>query len=135
MQTLILAGIAFPILFVIDLLWIGVIGNGFYKSQLGSLMRPDVVWPAALLFYVIYVLAIALFVLSPAFAHQSSLLQVAVMGALFGLAAYATYDLTNLATLKDWPLALTLVDLTWGSFVTALTSASVYLIATTFLGY
>lgn len=135
MQTLILAAIAFPILFIIDLIWIGVIGSGFYKSQLGSLMRTDIVWPAALVFYVLYVLAIAFFVLSPALASQSTLLKVALAGAFFGLAAYATYDLTNLATLKDWPLTLTLVDLAWGSFVTALTSASVYLIAIKFLGY
>ena len=103
MQTLVLAGIAFPILFVLDLLWIGVIGNGFYRSQLGSLLRPDVLWPAALAFYVIYALALAYFVTMPAISMRS-LTHALLAGALLGLAAYATYDLTNLATLTGWPL-------------------------------
>lgn len=133
MQTLVLASIALPILFVIDLLWIGVIGNGFYKAQLGSLMRPDIVWPAAIVFYLLYILALAYFVLTPAVAGQTGVLKVALVGAFFGLVAYATYDLTNLATLRDWPLTLTIVDLAWGAFMTGLVSAATYLIAVRFL--
>lgn len=135
MQTLILAAVAFPIMLVLDLLWIGVVGAGFYRSQLGSMLRPDVVWPAALAFYVIYALAVAFFVLAPSLAMKASLVRVLLVGAFLGFAAYATYDLTNLATITGWPLPLTFVDLLWGTVVTAVTSAATYLIATKFLGY
>lgn len=134
MQTLILAAVAFPIMFILDLLWIGVVGAGFYKSQLGSMLRPDVIWPAALAFYVIYALAVAFFVILPG-VEAGSVLRVALTAAFFGLAAYAAYDLTNLATVTGWPLPLTFVDLLWGIVVTAVTSVSTYLIATKFLGY
>lgn len=134
MQTLILAAIAFPIMFVLDLLWIGVVGSGFYRSQLGSMLRPDVVWPAALAFYVIYAFAVAFFVIAPAIGVHS-LMRVVLTAAFFGLAAYAAYDLTNLATITGWPLPLTFVDLAWGIVVTTVTSVATYLIATKFLGY
>ncbi|HEY0979623.1 MAG TPA: DUF2177 family protein [Candidatus Paceibacterota bacterium] len=134
MQTLILAAVAFPIMFVLDLLWIGVVGQGFYRTQLGSMLRQDIVWPAALGFYVIYALAIAFFVLAPALATRS-LMHAVLAGAFLGLAAYAAYDLTNLATLTDWPLPLTLVDLAWGVAVTAITSAAAYLIAARFIAH
>lgn len=134
MQTLILAGITFPIMLVLDLLWLGVVGQGFYRAQLGSMLRLDVVWPAAIAFYVIYALAIAFFVVAPSIAVQS-LVRVILAGAFFGLAAYAAYDLTNLATLTGWPLPLTIVDLLWGMAVTALTSVATYLVATKVLGY
>lgn len=134
MQTLILAAVAFPIMFILDLLWIGVVGAGFYKSQLGSMLRPDVIWPAALAFYVIYALAVAFFVIAPG-VEAHSLVRIALTAAFFGLAAYAAYDLTNLATITGWPLPLTFVDLAWGVAVTTVTSVSTYLIATKFLGY
>lgn len=134
MQTLILAGIAFPIMLVIDLIWIGFLAQGFYRAQLGSMLRLDVMWPAAIAFYVIYALAVAFFVLTPAISMKS-LMHALLAGAFLGLAAYATYDLTNLATITGWPLPLTFVDLLWGVVVTALTSVSTYLIATKLLGY
>lgn len=134
MKIAILAAITFPILFVLDLLWIGLIGNGFYRSELGSLMRADVLWPAALAFYVIYCLGIAFFVLSPAIAAHS-FNKVLLAAAFFGLIAYATYDLTNLATLNGWPVFMTFVDLAWGTFVTIVASSAAYLIATKLLHY
>lgn len=134
MQTLVLAAIAFPIMIVLDLLWIGVVGNGFYRSQLGVLMRPDVLWPAAIAFYVIYALALAYFVAMPAISTRS-LTHALLAGALLGLAAYAAYDLSNLATLKDWPFSVTIIDLTWGVILTTVTSVATYAIATRFLGY
>ncbi len=134
MQTLILAGIAFPIMLVLDLIWIGVVAQGFYRSQLGSMLRLDVLWPAAIAFYVIFALAIAFFVLIPAISMKS-LTHALLAGAFLGLAAYAAYDFTNLATITGWPLPLTFVDLLWGTVVTALTSVSAYVIATRFLGY
>lgn len=134
MQTLTAAAIAFPIMLVLDLIWIGGLGAGFYRSQLGSMLRPDVVWPAALAFYVIYALAIAFFVIMPA-VQVHSLLRVVLAGAFLGLAAYAAYDFTNLATITGWPLPVTFVDLAWGTFVTAVTSTSAYLIVTKLLHY
>lgn len=134
MQTLTLAAIAFPIMLVLDLLWIGVLGQGFYRSQLGSMLRPDVLWPAALAFYVIYAFAVSYFVLTPAIGAHS-LMKALLAGALLGLAAYAAYDFTNLATISDWPLTLTFVDLAWGVLVTTATSGATYLIATRFLNY
>jgi uncharacterized membrane protein len=134
MQTLILAGIAFPMLLIVDLIWIGLVAQGFYRAQLGSMLRLDVMWPAAIAFYVIYALAIAFFVLMPAISMKS-LTHALLAGAFLGFAAYATYDLTNLATITGWPLPLTIVDLIWGTVFTALTSVSVYLIATKFLSY
>lgn len=134
MQTLILAAIAFPIMLILDLIWIGLVGAGFYRSQLGSMLRPDVVWPAAIAFYVIYALAVAFFVIAPAIGVHS-VVRVLLTGAFFGLAAYAAYDLSNLATITGWPLPLTFVDLAWGTFFTAVTSGIVYYIATKFLGY
>ncbi|MES2668363.1 MAG: DUF2177 family protein [Patescibacteria group bacterium] len=134
MQTLILAAVVLPIMLVIDLLWLGVVGANFYKTQLGSLMRPDIVWPAAIAFYLIYAVAVAFFVIMPGITAQS-VVRVLLTGAFFGLAAYAAYDLSNLATLKDWPLTVTLVDLVWGASFTAVSAAAAYLIATRFLGY
>lgn len=135
MQTLVLAAVLLPVMLVIDLLWIGVIGAGFYKAQLGSMLRPDVVWPAAIAFYVIFAFALIFFVVSPALAANASLVRVLLTAAFFGLAAYAAYDLSNLATLKGWPLTVTLVDLVWGMFFTAVSAGITYFVATTFLGY
>lgn len=134
MQTLTLAAIAFPIMLVLDLLWIGVVGQGFYRSQLGSMLRPDVLWPAALAFYMIYAFALSYFVLTPAISAHS-LTKALLAGAFLGLAAYAAYDFTNLATISGWPLPLTFVDLAWGVIVTTVTSGATYLIATRFLNY
>ena len=121
-------------LLIVDLIWIGLVAQGFYRAQLGSMLRLDVMWPAAIAFYVIYALAIAFFVLVPAISMKS-LTHALLAGAFLGFAAYATYDLTNLATITGWPLPLTIVDLIWGTVFTALTSVSVYLIATKFLSY
>ena len=132
MQTLILAAITFPILFIIDILWIGVIGNGFYKSELGALLRPDVVWPAALAFYVIYCLALAYFVIQPGTAG-GSFLKLTLTAAFFGLAAYAAYDFTNLATLNGWSPLVTLVDLVWGVVASVIAASATYFIAIKFL--
>jgi uncharacterized membrane protein len=134
MQTLVLAAIALPIMLILDFIWIGFVGAGFYRAQLGSMLRPDVVWPAAIAFYLIYALAVSFFVIAPSIGVHS-IMRALLTGAFFGLAAYAAYDLSNLATITGWPLPLTFVDLAWGTFFTAVTSASVYYIATKFLSY
>ena len=104
--------------FLIDMIWLGLVAKRFYRDQLGFLMRAGVNWPAAIIFYLLYIVGIAFFVVYPAM-EQGSWFYALWTGALFGLICYATYDLTNLATLKDWPLKVTVVDLIWGSALSA----------------
>lgn len=99
--------------FVIDMLWLGLIARTFYRKYLGYIMTANVNWAAALIFYLLFIVGILVFVVLPGL--ESGSLQTTLMrAALFGLITYATYDLTNLATLKDWPLTVTIVDLLWG---------------------
>jgi len=114
--------------FAIDLVWLGVVAKGFYQRHLGHLMRPDVLWLPAVLFYLLYVAALVVFVAGPAVERQS-LGRAIGYGAFFGLAAYAAFDLTSLALLKDFPLQAALVDLAWGAFLSASVSAVVVLSA------
>jgi uncharacterized membrane protein len=110
--------------FAIDLVWLGVVAKGFYQRQLGHLMRPDVQWAPAVLFYLIYVAALVVFVAAPAVERQSVGRAIGY-GAFFGLAAYAAFDLTGLALLKDFPLQVALADLVWGAVLSATVSAAV----------
>ncbi len=110
--------VAGGVMAVIDALWLSVIANKFYKSQIGSLLLEKPNMPAAVLFYFIYVVGIVAFVLSPAL-EKGSWQHAVGYGALFGFVAYATYDLTNLATLKGWTTKLVVVDLLWGAVLTA----------------
>lgn len=117
---------------ILDYVWLGFIGKGLYYSEMGSLLlkKPNMI--PALLFYVIYVVGTLVFVILPAL-EKESLGYAAGMGALFGLVAYATYDLTNLATMKNFSKKVVVVDLLWGAFITALTASGAYL-AVQFLG-
>ncbi len=110
------------LLLVIDGVWLGVVAKSFYKNQIGHLMREGVVWPAVAAFYIIYALVITILVSQPAL-QKGSWIQALASGALLGLAAYGAYDFTNLATLKNWPILVTMVDLLWGIFITATVSA------------
>lgn len=121
--------IALPVFFIIDMTWLGLIAKDFYRAHLGFLMKTDINWTAAIIFYLIFIAGLVLFVILPAFEKQS-LFHAVVFGALFGLVTYATYDLTNLSTLKDWPLLLSVVDILWGMTLSALISGITYLIAT-----
>ena len=98
----------------IDMVWLGLVARTFYSRYLGSLMAPKVKWPAAVIFYLLYVVGILVFAVLPGL-EAKSLKTTLVSAALLGLIAYATYDLTNLATLKNWPLLVTVVDLVWGT--------------------
>lgn len=113
--------------FGMDLLWLGVIAKGFYQRQIGHLMRPDVQWFPAVMFYLIYVAAIVVIVVIPAL-EKRSLSRAILFGAFFGLAAYAAYDLTSLALIRDYPVTAALVDLLWGTTLSAVVAGSVYLI-------
>ena len=120
--------IALPVFLAIDMLWLGLIAKGFYSKQIGFLMKPDINWAAAVVFYLLFIVGLVLFVISPAI-DKNSWTHALLFGALFGLITYATYDLTNLATLKDWPLVVTIVDLAWGAILAASVSTITYFIA------
>lgn len=104
---------AFAVFFAIDMVWLVLVARKFYSQQLGFLMTSQINWVAAILFYLLFIGGLVVFVITPA-VQQNSWSQALLMGALFGLVSYATYDLTNLATIKDWPLLITVVDLIWG---------------------
>ena len=116
-----------PVFFAIDLLWLGVIAKDLYQKNLAHLLSPTVNWPAAFLFYLMYIVGIIIFAVRPALLAQS-FIKAAVWGALFGFFTYATYDLTNLATLKDWPLKVVVVDIVWGTLLCTLVASCSYLI-------
>jgi uncharacterized membrane protein len=120
--------IALPVFFVIDMIWLGLVAKNFYQGQIGFLMKANVNWVAAIIFYLLFIVGLVIFVISPA-VENNSLKQAILYGALFGLISYATYDLTNLATLKDWPLLVTIVDLAWGTVLGSTVSLISYLIA------
>jgi uncharacterized membrane protein len=111
--------------FALDLVWLGVVARGFYVRELGYLMRPDVRWVPAILFYLIYVAALTVIVVIPAVEKQS-LGRAVLLGAFFGLAAYAAYDLTSLALIKDYPMVAAVVDLAWGTILSAVVSGAAY---------
>ncbi len=120
--------IALPVFLAIDMVWLGLVAKNFYKSQIGFLMKPNINWMAAIIFYLLFIVGLVLFVIAPA-VEKVSWMHALLFGALFGLITYATYDLTNLATLKDWPLLVTIVDLMWGTMLGALVSVITYFIA------
>jgi uncharacterized membrane protein len=103
---------------IADFLWLGFVTKDFVRAQVGPMLLDTPRWVPAILFYVVYVIGVLVFVVMPAVAN-GGWMQAALRGALFGCFCYATYDLTNFATLKTWTLALTLVDIAWGSVVTA----------------
>ncbi len=111
------------VMVALDMLWLGVIAKSFYMQGIGHLMaeRPNVV--VAVVFYIVYAVGIVVFAVAPGEA-SSGWSRTLALGALFGFFAYATYDLTNLATLKNWPISVTLVDMAWGSLVSAASAAA-----------
>jgi uncharacterized membrane protein len=115
----------------IDMIWLLGIAKSFYVKHLGSLMRTEINWVSALLFYLLFIVGLVVFVIEPAL-EKRSLAHAFLYGALFGLITYATYDLTNLATLESWPLVVTVVDLAWGMVIASLVSSITYLLAVIF---
>ena len=120
--------IALPVFFAIDMVWLGLMAKNFYAKQIGFLMTPNTNWLAAIIFYLLFIVGLVLFVITPAI-EKGLWINALLLGALFGLITYATYDLTNLATLKDWPILVTIVDLIWGTVLAALVSVITYFIA------
>ena len=116
-----------PVFFAIDLIWLGLVARSFYQKHLGYILSPEVNWPAAVVFYLIYIVGIIFFAVRPAL-EVESLSRALLLGAFFGFITYATYDLTNLATLKDWPLIVVIVDIAWGTVLCALVASGSFLI-------
>jgi uncharacterized membrane protein len=111
-----LFAIAFPTFLAIDALWLGLVASDFYDRHIGGLLKTDVNWVAALLFYLVFIAGLVVFVIIPAI-EKSSKSRALMLGAFFGFVCYATYDLTNLAVAKDWPVIVTVVDLVWGAVI------------------
>ena len=129
MKTALIAyGASALAMLALDSVWLTLTSQRLYRAQLGELMRPGFDLPPAALFYLLYVLGIVVFAVQPALA-QHSWSAALRLGALLGLVAYATYDLTNQATLRDWPTAITIADLCWGTFLTATAATAGYFAA------
>lgn len=112
---------------VIDLIWLTLIANKLYSEELAGILKEKIKFIPAIIFYIIFLIALSIFVVVPAL-NEGSLKKAVLLGALFGLVTYATYDLTNYATMKGFPLKIVLIDLTWGTFLGMMTSTVTYLI-------
>ena len=123
--------IALPVFLAIDMVWLTLVAKNFYAKQIGYLMAKNPNLFAALIFYLIFIAGLIVFVITPAL-DKKIWTQALIVGAFFGLVTYATYDLTNLATVKDWPLIITIVDLIWGMVLSAAVSVITYFIALKF---
>ncbi|MBP9710901.1 MAG: DUF2177 family protein [Candidatus Pacebacteria bacterium] len=123
-----LYAIALPVFLAVDLVWLGLVAKNFYRDQIGFLMKSDINWVAAIVFYLLFIVGLVIFVITPAL-EKGSWVHALLFGALFGLITYATYDLTNLATIKNWPVLVTVVDLAWGAALAASVSTATFFIA------
>lgn len=132
MKTIITAYLAAGIAFlIVDAIWLTTMADTLYRPLLGDKLEPQFKLVPAICFYLIYVAGIVFFAVLPAL-QGGGLAKAALNGAVLGLIAYATYDLTNQATLRDWPLAVTLADIPWGAFVTAVGASAGFLAASRF---
>lgn len=128
-SPLVLFLIAAAVMTVIDLFWLGIVARKMYRKYIGFLLAPKTNVPAAILFYVIFIIGLVAFVIVPALDATNQVQHAVGYGLLWGLCTYATYDLTNLATVKNWPVTLTIIDLAWGSFISAAVATVTVLIA------
>lgn len=123
--------VTFTIFVLIDLVWLGFVAKDFYRMSIGHLMGGGFNVSAAVAFYVIFIAGLVFFAVNPAL-EAGDWQRAAYLGAAFGFFAYATYDLTNLATLKDWPVSLALADLAWGTALSGIAAAIGYAVAARF---
>ena len=123
--------VTFVVFMGIDLIWLGFVAKNIYSKYLGYLMAPNVNWLAAMVFYVIFIIGILYFVIAPSLVDRD-FTQLVIRAMLFGFITYATYDLTNLATVRDWPITITIIDLIWGTTLSTSVSVISYLIITNF---
>ena len=110
------------IFLIIDVLWLSITVKSLYRPALGDLLKDKPVMWAAVLFYIIYMIGLALIILKPALANDS-ILQALWTGVVFGVVAYGTYNLTNMATVKNWSASIVCIDMLWGGFLTGFSSA------------
>ncbi|NVO20255.1 MAG: DUF2177 family protein [Bacteroidetes bacterium] len=111
----------------IDMAWLGFIAKNIYRKYLGSFLSDTVKWPAAFIFYLLFIAGIFIFVINPAIEKQSAQRAI-ILGAVFGFITYATYDLTNYASMKGFPLPIVFIDLAWGALLTSIVSFAGYYI-------
>lgn len=112
----------------IDFIWLNFIAKDIYSTKIGHLLAESPKLFPALIFYLIFIIGVIIFAVLPGYEAQN-VWKTVMLGALFGLLTYATYDLTNLATLKNWPVSVTIIDLIWGTSVSTVTSLAGYYIA------
>lgn len=113
--------ITFVVFLILDSVWLGVISPGLYQEYIGHLLAEEVNWPAAAIFYLVFIAGLVFFAVKPSLQHNSW--KIALKnGAFFGLVCYATYDLTNQATMRDWPIMITVIDVLWGTFICGISS-------------
>ncbi len=124
--------VTFVVFLLLDSVWLGVISPTLYKEQIGHLLAPEVNWIAAALFYILFIAGLVFFAVKPSI-QQNSWKAALGNGAFLGLVCYATFDLTNQATLMDWPLLITAIDLVWGTFICGISSLVSFLIGRKFV--
>ncbi|MBX9773976.1 MAG: DUF2177 family protein [Xanthobacteraceae bacterium] len=123
MMTYVTAYLATLIVFLAaDMVWLGTMVDRVYRPALGDMLSTSVNFPPAIVFYLIYPIGLLIFAVLPA-VKSGSVATAATYGALFGFFTYATYDLTNYATLRNWTLSVTAIDMAWGTVLGALASA------------
>jgi len=133
-MTYLIAYLATAIVFLtIDAIWLGLVATTFYKSMIGHLMADKVNFAAAAGFYLLYCVGIVIFAVAPAL-KSGDWTDAALYGALFGFFCYATYDMTNLSTLKDWPVTMAIIDIAWGTVLTGVAAVAGYLIVMVTVG-
>jgi uncharacterized membrane protein len=110
---------------IIDFVWLGIIAKVFYARHLGLLMKDSVNWTAAILFYLVFIAGMLVFVIQPAAAAQSAM-RALLLGMLYGLVTYATFDLTSLSLLKGWSTTVVVVDMIWGIVLSGTVSSAGY---------
>lgn len=115
------------VFFAIDMIWLGFIAKGMYNKLLGHLLAEQVNWAAAIIFYLLFIVGIFIFAIFPGL-DKGTWHAALWYGALFGFFTYATYDLTNLATLKDWPVRMVFIDILWGMALTGSVATAGYFI-------
>lgn len=124
--------ITFAIFLVIELIWLTLIAKDFYQKEIGYIMSPKPNLIATSLFAILFVLGMVFFVINPAI-EKNSWIYAALVGIFYGLITYSTYTLTNLATLKGWPLKVSIIDLIWGSLLGGIVSTISYMLLNLFI--
>ena len=115
--------LTFVVFFIVDMAWLGLIAKDLYKKYLGGFLSEQVNWTAAVIFYLLFIVGVFIFAIMPS-VEKNSVVSAITLGALFGFFTYATYDLTNLATLKGWPISIVFIDIIWGSVLTGIVSTA-----------